>query len=129
TRDPPARRGGRQLQREVEAALVRACAAVSALVGELVRRAEELVGQPLARLRTRDRVEQEAERYPGQQERRIPRAVLLLALDAVCRLAQLVDGLPQPLLDVLVGRHARREGNRAAAADQLVVNLPCGLEG
>src|SRR5207253_3876099 len=61
-------------------------------------------------------------------QRRVPRAVLLLALDAVRRLAQLLDCIPQTLLDVLVGRHACRERDRAAAADQLVVDLARGLE-
>src|SRR5438874_518895 len=91
-------------------------AAVPALVGELVRRAEELVGQPLAGLRTGERVEQDPERDAGQQQCRVARAVLLLALDTVGCLAQLLDCVLQPLLDVLVGRHARGERDRAAAA-------------
>ena len=43
--------------------------------------------------------------------------------------AQLVDGLLELVLDVLVGRDARGHRRHAAVADQLVVDLACRLEG
>ena len=56
------------------------------LVREVVS-AEDGVGEPLARRRAGDRVEEDAERDAGEQQRRVAAAVLLLALDAVGRLS------------------------------------------
>ena len=51
----------------------------------------------------------------------------VLALHAVGRLAQLGDRRAEVVLDVLVGRDARRDTRDAALADQLVVDRTCRL--
>ena len=54
--------------------------------------------------------------------------MLLLSLDAIGRLPELVDRLLQALLDVLVRGHTGRQRDRAAPAEELVVDLASGLE-
>src|SRR5207247_2522157 len=81
-----------------------------------------------ARLASGDRVEEDPERDARQEQRRVARAVLLLALDAVGRRAELVDRVAEVILDLLVGRDARGQRNRSPAAEQLVVHLASGLE-
>src|SRR5262249_22540834 len=87
------------------------------------------ISEPLARRRTRDRVEHDPECDPREQERRIAGAVLLLALHPVGGGPKLVEGLLQLVLDLLVGREPRRDPRHAAVADQLVVDVTRGLEG
>ena len=55
--------------------------------------------------------------------------MLLLSLNAIGGLAELVDRVLQPLLDLLVGRDTCRERDRPAPADELVVDLASGFEG
>ena len=76
------------------------------MIGELVARPEDAVRQPLARLRTGDWVEQDPECNSRQEQQRVACAVVLLALHSVGRLAELVERLPQMVLDVLVGGNA-----------------------
>jgi len=73
-------------------------------------------------LRPGNRVEEDPEGNPGQQQRRVACAVVLLALDSIRCLTQLVEGLPQSLLDLLVGGNACGDWNRSATADELVVD-------
>ena len=54
--------------------------------------------------------------------------VLLLALQPVGRVPQVLDRLLELLADVVVGRDARRQRDRTAAAEQLVVELLRGDE-
>src|SRR5215468_9440848 len=63
-----------------------------------------------------------------QQQRRVARRVLLLSLNTVGGLPELLDRIAQPVLDLLVGRDAGRHRDRAATAEQLVVDLAGRLE-
>ena len=74
-----------------------------------------------------DRVEQDAEHDAEEEQAAVAALVLLLALHAVGRLAQLGDRRAQLVLDVLVGGDARRDAGHAAVADQLVVDRACRL--
>jgi hypothetical protein len=50
--------------------------------------------------------------------------VLALPLDLVRGLLQILDRRPEVVLDLLVGRDARRDGGGPTPADELVVDLP-----
>src|SRR5262249_26024177 len=103
-------------------------AAAVSLIREVVALAEREIGEELPRLRAGNRVEEDAERDPRQKQHRVSRAVVLLSLDASGRFGQLVERFSQPVLDVLVRCDTRGDRNRAAAADELVVDLTRGLE-
>jgi hypothetical protein len=54
--------------------------------------------------------------------------VVGLSLNAVDALAQVVRDLLQVLVDLAVGRHTLREGETAAPAEELVVDVPGRVE-
>src|SRR5262249_377257 len=97
--------------------------AVLALVREVAVAAEDAVGEPLPGLRARERVEEDPKRDPGQEQRRVAAAVvLLLALDAPGGAAQLLDRRAQLGLELLVRGNARGDGRDVPLGDQLVVD-------
>ena len=60
---------------------------------------------------------------PGDQQRGVPAGVVLLALEPVSGVPQVVDGVAQLVANLVVRRDTRRDRDRAAAAEQLVVEL------
>src|SRR5690348_18143066 len=106
----------------------RTCAV--ALIREVVSAAaEQPVGEPLTCRAARDRVEEDAEDDPDEEEPAVPALVLFAALHAIGGLAQLGDSRAELVLDVLVGRDARRKAGHAAAPDMLVVDRASGFVG
>ena len=76
---------------------------------------EELVLEPAARVRAGGRVEEDAERDAGHEQRHVAAGVGLLALGALARLPELLDGSLQLVLNVLVARDLWLLGAGAAA--------------
>src|SRR5262249_54534100 len=91
-------------------------------------RAEHVLDEA-PRLRPRDRIEQEPERDARDQQRRVPPGVILLPLQAVTRPPEVIDRVAQLVANVVVGRDAARERDRALLADQVRVDLAGAPEG
>src|SRR5262249_50290835 len=104
---PPSAATRREACAPVRLAAGRAVPVAAALVRKVVAAAEEATRQPLPRLRAGERVEEDAEHDPDEQEAAVPALVHLFALDAVCRAAQLCDRRAQLVLDVPVGGDTR----------------------
>ena len=78
---------------------------------------------------TRDRVEEDAERDPRQQQRGVAPLVLLLALDPVRGRTEVFDRRAELVLDLSVARDLAGDPGHAPAAHQLVVDIARGGEG
>src|SRR5215471_17250740 len=83
---------------------------------------------PPAQGRARERIEEQAERDAEEEQQRVARGVLCLALDSVGSRPELLDRLLELRADLFVARDSRRHRGSAPAAEQLVVDLACGDE-
>src|SRR4029079_16105586 len=98
-------------------------------VAELLVLAEDLVLQPAPGLGPGQRVGEDAEGDPDEEQAAVPALVRLAALDPVGCFAEVADRRAERFLDVLVARDPGRDAGHPAVADQLVVDVTGGGEG
>src|SRR5262249_19567095 len=98
------------------------------LVDEPISAAEEPAREHPPHRRPRDRIEEEADRDAEQQQQSVPGSprrlgrAMLHALDAPGSVPDLVDRVPQLVLDLLVLSQAGRRVGHLAAGGELVVD-------
>ena len=93
------------------------------VAAEIVVPAADHVLDPLARLRAGDRVEEDAERDARDQQRRVAAVCSFLPCSRSAALRRSSTASFSLSRIVVVGRDARGQRDRTAAADQLVVQL------
>ena len=76
-----------------------------------------------------DRVVEQSERDARDQQHRVARRVVALALEALARAAEILDRVAQLVADVVVGRDAVAMRTGSSVAHQLAVQLVRGAEG
>src|SRR5829696_8180428 len=97
------------------------------LVLERLFRTEDLVAEPPARIRSCRGVEEDTEGDTCEEQGHVSPAVRGLALGVGPGLAELLYGLLQLDLEILVLRNLEGHARGPAGPDQLVVDLPCGV--